>query len=115
MAPSRSIGVRQHEMLLQHVGKEMVVAIPLAPVVERDDEEIATLQVLEDRLRIGFSKDRVAQWPAQSAEHGGAKQKTADRFGLGAEDFVDEVVGNVTTLTGERVDEPAYVSACLHR
>ena len=45
----------------QKFGKEMMVAIPMALVVQRDEEQVALLQLLEHFLTIGAFSDRIAE------------------------------------------------------
>ena len=44
------VGLLVQQTRAQDVGEEMVVAIPLAPVVERDHEQVAALERLQHRL-----------------------------------------------------------------
>ena len=49
-AASGTVGLLVQQVRAQHVGEEVVVAIPVAAVVERDDEEVAALQRLQHRF-----------------------------------------------------------------
>src|SRR5688500_430780 len=40
------IGLLHPQMRSEHVGKEVVIAIPVAPVIQRNDKEVAALQGL---------------------------------------------------------------------
>ena len=46
------IGLLLDQARLQHIGEEVVIAIPLALIVERDDEEVAALQRFQHRFAI---------------------------------------------------------------
>ena len=52
----------------EHIAEKVVVAVPLAAVIERDDEEVPPLQLLQLRSAILPSRDGVAQRAGQSVE-----------------------------------------------
>ena len=56
-----SIGLLLHQACLQNIGEEMVIAIPLALVIERNDEQVATLQGLQHSEAIFLPGDGIAQ------------------------------------------------------
>ena len=45
-----AVGLLVKQMRAQHIGKEMVVAVPLAAVVERDQEQVRPIESLQHRL-----------------------------------------------------------------
>jgi hypothetical protein len=53
----------------ERLGEQMVVPVPLAVVVERDDEHVCPVQRLELGVGVVASRDPVAQRPAQLAQH----------------------------------------------
>ena len=67
--------------LAQQIGKEMVIAVPLTPPVQRNDEQIGPLQPFQDGLTVvayhilicfGFARNHcVAQWARQALEDRG--------------------------------------------
>ena len=63
-------------MCLQDFGEQVVIAIPLALVVERNDEQVASLQGLQHPFailcRFGRAETHgIAQRAAQSVEYAG--------------------------------------------
>ena len=78
------IGLRLPQVRLQHLGEEMVIAIPLALVVERNDEEVAAFQSFQHRFAIFLVGDGIAQRTAQAIENGGLQQEVADVVRAGA-------------------------------
>ena len=56
------------ELVLEHRPEERVVAVPLALVVERDEEQVGPLDRAEHRRRAAPADDRVAQRGAQPVE-----------------------------------------------
>ena len=99
----------------QCVGEEVVVAVPPALVVERDDEEVLALEGLEHRLTVGPAGQRVAETAGQLVEHGGVEQERADLVRLPVQDLLDEVVEDEPMASGESLDEPGDVSGAVGR
>src|SRR5674476_194032 len=66
----------------QHVRKEMVVAILLAAVIERDQEEVSPIQSLQHCPAAVLAGDGIAQWAAEPVQDRGLQQEAADLFGL---------------------------------
>ena len=61
-------GLLVQQARLQHVGEEMVVAIPPAAVVERDQEQVPPVQRLQHGLAAILPGDGIAQRTAQPAQ-----------------------------------------------
>ena len=97
----------------EHIGEKMVVSEPLARVVQRHDKEIGPLQRLQGRRSVASTGHRVAERAAKPIEDGGLEQKVADRRGLAAQHFVDQVVEDVAVRPGEGPHEGARVGASL--
>ena len=93
----------------------MVVAVPPALVVQRDEEQVAALQRLQHRPAARLAAHRVAQRPAQPAQHGRAEQEVLDVGRLALDDLLDQVVDDVAVVPGEAGDELGGVVASLHR
>ena len=54
-------GVLGEQTRAEHVGEQVVVAVPGALGVERDDEEVAALEVRQHPRAVGAAGDGVAQ------------------------------------------------------
>ena len=65
------IGLLRHQMRRENFGKEVVIAIPVALVIERNDKEVASLQGLQPRVALLLAGDGIAQRTTQSVENGG--------------------------------------------
>ena len=63
MQAPTAVRVLHREPLPQHVGEQVVEAVPAAPVVERDHEEVVALELLEHPLAVGASGQRVGEAP----------------------------------------------------
>ncbi len=72
------LGLLVQQARLQHVGEEVVVAIPPTPVVERDEEQVPSIERLQRRLAAALAGDGVAQRPAQPGQDRGLQQEAPD-------------------------------------
>jgi hypothetical protein len=93
----------------QDVGEQVVVAVPLPPVVQGDDEEVGALERRQHVAAVGAAGDGVAQRAREPVEDSGVQQEPADRVGLVLQDLLDQVVHDVPVVAGEPGDEPRGV------
>ena len=89
------IGLLVHQPGAQHVGEEVVIAIPTASVVEGDDEQVLAFQRLEHRLATALTGDRVAQRAGEQVEDRGVQQEGLRPLGLTLQDLLDQIVDDV--------------------
>ena len=85
----------------EHVGEEVVVAVPEAAIVERDEEEVRPIEPLEHRLPATATGDRIAQRPGEPVHDGGLEQEASDFLGLAFQHLLGEVVDDETVIAGE--------------
>ncbi len=45
----------------QQIGKQMVIPVPAALMIERDQEEVGPLEILEDRCRVRYTGHLITQ------------------------------------------------------
>ena len=90
---------------LQHLGEQVVVAVPAAGVVEWDQEQVGAVQVLQHLLALGVPGDGRAQRSAQPVQDAGLEQEVAHRLRLAAQHLLDQVVHDVAVVAGEGRDE----------
>ena len=109
------VGLLVQQACSQHVGKQMVIAVPVASIVERDQEQIPSLDRLERGLAAVLAGDRIAQGAGQPAQDGGLQQEVPKVFGLTLQDLFDQVVDDVAVIPGEPRDESGDVVSALHR
>ena len=102
-------------MRAQDIGEQVVVAVPVATVVEGYDEQVRPLERLEHGLGVADAGDRIAERAAQPFEDRGVEQEGADGLGLADEHLLDEVVDDVPIVAREAGDEPGGVLASLQR
>ncbi len=93
----------------------MVIPVPVAPVIERHDEQVAAVKCLEPRPAACHFSDCIAQRPAEPAQERGLEQEVADFGGLTLQDLFGQVVDDVAVVPGEAGDEAGDVVATLHR
>ncbi len=99
--------LQQHATILrlepraQKIGKELVVAIPLAAVVERQQEHVRLLEARQKQLAVAAAGHRITKGRAEPVEHAGLGEKRADVVRLAAQDFAGEIVDHVAVLAAE--------------
>src|SRR4029079_13631796 len=69
------LGFAALELAPQQFAAETVVAEPLASIIERDDQHVAVLDLLESKRRTAGIEDRVAERSAHAVEKGRADQE----------------------------------------
>lgn len=88
---------RACELVLQERGEEMVIPIPVADVVERDEEEVRRVELLQHRLAVASLQNRIAQGRTETREDRRREQELADVRPLAVEHLIREVVEHVAT------------------
>ena len=103
--------------LPQQLGEEMVIAVPAPLVVQGDDEQVGSLEILQGLLAGGRGVEQhgITERAAEPIEDGRPQQEGLDGFGLPLEDLLDQVVEHEVVAAGERRDEAGDVVAALQR
>ena len=101
-------------MRLQNVREEAVIAVPLANVVERDDEQISVFERLEHCFAVVPLRHGITQRAVQSFQDGRRQQERPYVIGLTLQHLVDQVVDDVPVVAREAGDEPPDVRSSLH-
>ena len=73
------------ELRTQEIAEQMVVAIPLAVIVERDDEGIGTREVLKRTSRVRCAEHCIAQGRRHVIEDRRPEQETLEMVRLSLE------------------------------
>ena len=117
--PPMQLGQEVRLLVLQtceeHVSEQVMVAIPLATIVERHEEHIRLDRALQHRLPVRVAGDSVGRWPAQPGQDRRSEEELSDGIGLALQDLLDQVVDDVAIVAREACDELGRVSATLHR
>ena len=108
-------GLLVQQVRPQHVGEELVIAIPAAAVVERDEEQVPSIEGLEHGLAVVLAGDGIAQRAGHAGQDRGLQQEAPDTLGLTLQDLLDQVVDDVAVVPGEARDEAGDVVSTLHR
>jgi hypothetical protein len=87
----------------------------VASVVERDQEQVLSLNRLEHGPAAVLAGDRIAQRAGQPAQHGGLQQEVPKVLGLALQHLLDQVVDDVAVIPGEPSDKAGDVVSALHR
>src|SRR6266516_4670155 len=95
------VGLLLRELSLQQLAEKMVIAVPLPPVVERDEEEVRAFDLLELVRRALVPQHRVAERPAHSVEHGGPAQEAQGAGPQARQVLRVEVVRQVAVVAAE--------------
>ncbi len=94
----------------QRVGEQLVVAVPPALIVERDDEQVLALKGLQHQLTVRATSQGVAKPTRQLVEHGSVEQEGPYLVRLPVQHLLNKVVKDEPMASRERLDKPSDVS-----
>ena len=100
------VGLGAPQLEPQQVREEVVVAEPGPPGVERDDERVRRLQLVQDALRAGGADEDVGERAVHLLEDRGAEEQAAHVVGLPLQHLGQQVLGHGPLAAGELGDEP---------
>ena len=103
------------ELQAEQLGEQVVVAIPVAAVVERHQEQVGAFQLLQQPRRAVPLQDGVAQGARQALQDRGAQQERPDGVRLAGQHLRPQVVGDVAVVALEGGDEGARVRPAAER
>ena len=109
------LGLLVEQARLQHVREQVVVAIPPAPVVEGDQEQVPPIERFECGPATVLPGHGIAQGSAHAGQDRCLQQEAPDIIGLTVPDLLDEVIDDVAVIAGEVRDESLDVVSPLHR
>ena len=103
------LGRLEAQLSGQTGAKQVVVAVPVAPLIERNDEQIGASERLQLARRTSGRQDRVTKWAIHPIQDRRAQQQFARvRVEVG-EDLVAEIVDDMPVIPRESHDEPVPV------
>jgi hypothetical protein len=105
------LGARLPQAHAQQVGEQAVVAVPAAPLVQGDQEQVGALEVLQRLLPVAAPGDRVAERAAEALEDRGVEQEVPQLSRLPLEDLPGQVVEDVAVAAAEPLDQRGRVGA----
>jgi hypothetical protein len=100
--PGHLTGALPQQAGVQQVGEELVVTPPATHLIQRDQEQVGLLRLLQQLLTVGTAGDRVTQRPRQPLQHRGLQQEGAHRPGLPVQHLLGQVVQHMTVTARER-------------
>ena len=87
----------------------MVVPIPLGILAEADEEGVFPFDLADEVCRIRHARGFSAQAIVETLEWGAFEQEAGDIGAKPVQYLVDEVVGDVAVLSGQRAGERLWV------
>ena len=93
----------------------MVIPVPIAPVVEWDDEQVRACELLQLSRRTDAVDNRVAEWAVHPLQDRCAQEKLARVRVEVPEDLVPQVVEDVPVIPRESQDELVPIGAVAQR
>ena len=94
------------------VGEQVVVAEPFALGVERPQEQVAALELLQHRLTVGPAGERAGEVAAESVADRRGQQEVQDLGGQRVQHVLGEVLADGVVAPGEAADQRGRVRAC---
>ena len=96
------VGLAPVQLAEQELSEQGVVAIPLAPTVERDHEQVRGLQAPKLGVPVAPLEERIAERGTESIQHRRTPQEALNVLGQSHERLAVEVVGHVPIVPGDR-------------
>src|SRR6266511_2304520 len=112
LGEERALSAR--ELASQQVAKEVVIAVPLAARVERHQEEVRAVDLLEPQARVFAAGHRIAKRRAQPLEDRRVEQECPQRGRLLGKQRL-EILADLTIVACERLEKGLLVRKRLQR
>jgi hypothetical protein len=94
-------GLALAQLDAQELLEQPVVPVPLAPAIERHDEQVRTLQRLQEAARVRSPDDGVAEGTAHALEYRGSGQEGHPPTGDPGQQLRPQVVGHQAVVAAE--------------
>ena len=72
-----NVGSALLQVAAQHLGKQVVVAVPAPLVVEGDHKQVRPLERFQHRLTPLLTRHRIAEWSAEAFQDTGVQAETS--------------------------------------
>ena len=99
------------QVAAQHLGKQVVVAVPVPLVVQRDHKQVRPLERFQHRLAPLLLCHRIAEWLAEAVQDRGVQEKLLQRRGLPCEHLVAQIVEHIAMAAGEGSEKPGDIGS----
>ena len=93
------------QAVAQHFSKQVMIAIPLAFVVERDHKQVCSVEGFQCGLALLLTCHSITERAAKALQDAGVEQERLHRRGLLREHFLGEVVQDEAMTAGEGVQK----------
>ncbi len=111
----RPFGVRCFQTSAQQVGEQAVVTVPLALLVQGDQEQIGLLQRRQGGRAVVAAGEGVAQRTGEALQDGGLEQEGLYRWGLAPQYLLGQIVQHIAVAAGKGAHKAGHVVPALHR
>src|SRR5437764_7395293 len=98
----------------EHLGKQVVVAVPSPLVIERDHKEIRFLERFQGCLSMFLTGHRLTEWSTEALQNRGGEQEFLHRRRLPQEYFLGEVVQHEAMAASEGREKRGDIGAASH-
>ncbi len=105
----------QLQVTAQKVGKQVMVAVPVAVIVQRHQEKIGPFQALQHPLGDRGLRDGLAQRRVEAVENRCMEQELLHGWRLLPQDFFGQIIEQVTMAALELLNERRCIGATLQR
>jgi hypothetical protein len=103
------------ELPPQEIAEQMVVAVPLAVIVDRHDEGVRPSEGLERRGRVGRAEHRIAQGRRHALEDRCPEQEALEMLGLALQHLLQQVVGGLGLIARQSSGPGAGIVTAAQR
>ena len=110
-----NVGSALLQVAAQHLGKQVVVAVPAPLVVEGDHKQVRPVERFQHRLAPLLTRHRIAERPAEALQDRGVQEKRLHRSRLPREHLFGEVVQHIAMSAGEGSQKRGDIGSALQR
>src|SRR3712207_4133770 len=109
------MGPAAHQLIVQELGEELVVAVPFPLPVQGNNKKVRVSQLAQYVGRTLPTHHRVAKLACHPTKHRGFEQKLSRFFGEARHDLLPQQVDYVSVAASERCDKVVFVFPVLQR
>src|SRR5215211_4545599 len=107
------VGLAAPELVEQQLGEEMVVAVPLSLLVQRNHEQVGVSELAQESARTLPTRDRIAQRASHRPQYRSLEQKLPHLLGEVRQNLLSQEGDDVAVAAAERLDEGMLVLLVL--
>src|SRR5215203_1145679 len=107
------VGLAAPELVEQQLGEEMVVAVPLSLLVQRNHEQVGVGELAQESARTLPTRDRIAQRASHRPQYRGLEQKLPNLLGESSQNLLSQETDDVAVAAAKRLDEGTLVLLVL--